>query len=147
MQVPMNKTIVKKYLVRGQGAHPDEIGYAGPGTKLLLETTYMREASDVAPNARDANFHDRAVVYEYFGEDGSEQTHSQVTALFDTAVVRYLEGKLLTHIEATFTDHEQREAHKSLVRNLLWDTYNRFERDARDVAEHAEVVEPKTLSK
>lgn len=39
----------------------------------------------------------------------------------------YLLGKLLTYVEATFSDAEQRKAHKDIVKNLLWD----FESDMR----------------
>lgn len=36
---------------------------------------------------------------------------------------RMLEGKILTIIDASFTDREQREAMKSLIRNALYDNY------------------------
>lgn len=142
----MEKTIVKKYLLRGHGAHPDEISHGESGSKLLLETTYMQTISSPATaRAADINLHDRAIVYEYFNKDGSQQPHSQVTAMLDTAVIRYLEGKFLTYAEATFTDMEQREAHKSLIRNLLWDTYNKFETGARNLLDDAVEVEAKTI--
>lgn len=34
--------------------------------------------------------------------------------------IRNLEGRVLTFIEATCTDREQRESQKSMMRNLLW---------------------------
>ena len=37
--------------------------------------------------------------------------------------VRYIEGKLLTIVEATMDEKEKKMATKSLVRNALWDTY------------------------
>ena len=39
-------------------------------------------------------------------------------------ITQHLEGKLLTIVDASFPDREQREAVKSLVRNAIWD--NRF---------------------
>jgi len=39
-------------------------------------------------------------------------------------VTQHLEGKLLTIVDASFPDVQQREAVKSLVRNAIWD--NRF---------------------
>jgi len=38
--------------------------------------------------------------------------------------VRYVEGKLLTIMEATINEKEKKMATKSLVRNALWDTYS-----------------------
>ena len=37
---------------------------------------------------------------------------------------RYLEGRLLTIVDASFTDREQRGAVKSLVRNAIWESSN-----------------------
>lgn len=37
------------------------------------------------------------------------------------AFVSHLQGTILTIIDASYTDREQREAVKSLVRNALWD--------------------------
>jgi len=37
-----------------------------------------------------------------------------------------LVARLLTHVDATFTDKEQREAHKKLLRHVAWDWYNKY---------------------
>ena len=41
-----------------------------------------------------------------------------------------LMGKLLTYVDATFSDPEQRKAHKDIVKNTLWS----IEREMRDRA-------------
>lgn len=38
--------------------------------------------------------------------------------------ISHLEGQLLTLCDATFTNKEQREAFKGMVKNILWDNYN-----------------------
>lgn len=35
-----------------------------------------------------------------------------------------LVGKLLTYVDATYSDKEQREAHKSIVRDTVWKWFN-----------------------
>jgi len=43
--------------------------------------------------------------------------------------VKMLVGRLLTYIDATYTDKEQREAQKSLVRVLVYEWYNQIARE------------------
>ncbi len=43
-----------------------------------------------------------------------------------------LVGKLLTYIEATFTDPEQRKAHKDIVKQIVYDLRRSREQTARD---------------
>jgi hypothetical protein len=50
--------------------------------------------------------------------------------ILDSRDFSYLMGKLLTYVEATYSDAEQRKAHKDIVKNILWD----FERDMRERA-------------
>ena len=38
-----------------------------------------------------------------------------------TPDVSELEGKLLTHIDATFSDVQQRKAQKDIIRQMVWD--------------------------
>ncbi len=47
--------------------------------------------------------------------------------LYDNLVV-----KLLTYIEATFTDPEQRKAHKDIVKQIVYDLRRSREQTARD---------------
>jgi len=42
-------------------------------------------------------------------------------ALLQYEEIRRIEGQMLTIIDASFTDKEQREAVKSLVRSNIWD--------------------------
>lgn len=49
------------------------------------------------------------------------------TLVVDTRDFSSLLGKLLTYVDATFSDQEQRKAHKDIVKNILWD----FEGDLR----------------
>lgn len=142
-----SKTIVRKWLVRG--VHPGE--YATPdqvSTKTLIDETYMQEA-----HSNEINLKDAAIVYEYVEEDkrasdSNKADHwHQTTTLFDTALVSKLEGKLLTYVDATYTDLEQRKAHKSLIRALLWDTYNSANESALLMLRHAETAIAKELIK
>lgn len=49
------------------------------------------------------------------------------TLILESRDFSNLLGKLLTYIDATFSDQEQRKAHKDIVKNILWD----FEGDMR----------------
>ena len=52
-------------------------------------------------------------VAEQMNEDTSYSDHRRAT--------KEIEGKLLTIIDATFNDKEQRNAQKSIIRNTIWD--------------------------
>lgn len=54
--------------------------------------------------------------------------------------VDYLVGKLLTYVDATFTDQEQRKAHKDIVRQMVSDWRNSLETRAAQVVNSHTVV-------
>lgn len=58
---------------------------------------------------------------------GSIEDQNKCGCLINWDELRDLEGKLLTYIDATFIDKEQREAQKSLVRNLIREWYRHHE--------------------
>jgi hypothetical protein len=49
------------------------------------------------------------------------------TLILESRDFSNLLGKLLTYVDATYSDVEQRKAHKDIVKNILWD----FEADLR----------------
>lgn len=57
----------------------------------------------------------------YDPTQGSDRPSSDATAvIWEYDDESRLVGKLLTYIDATYTDKDQREAHKSLVKDLLY---------------------------
>ena len=86
---------------------------------------------------------------EWFDEDGnvvSAENHPFDTftepSLIDGAKMRNLEGKLLTIIDATFQDKYQREAHKSLVRNEIWNWWYQYNSIPKMSNNKDELIEP-----
>lgn len=67
---------------------------------LVAAMVYSNQASSDVPSG-DTN----ATIWDYSDESR-------------------LVGKLLTYIDATYTDKEQREAHKDIVKNLVYDYCN-----------------------
>ncbi len=56
----------------------------------------------------------------------------QVFPTLDQRDIDNLVGKLLTYVDATFTDVEQRKAHKDILRSSLWDWFELKHKSARD---------------
>lgn len=54
-----------------------------------------------------------------------EVTLENAWAEITTNDTSYLEGKILTIIDATFSDPQQRKAQKDVFRDILWDWYSR----------------------
>jgi hypothetical protein len=52
--------------------------------------------------------------YDFPGED------NQVATIWNFADENRLVGKLLTYIDATYSDKEQREAHKNIVKDVVY---------------------------
>jgi hypothetical protein len=81
--------------------------------------TFSAEAGEDAPNsARSISFRERA---HREGQCHSALNGKQpIFALLGYEDIRSLEGRLLTIMDASFTDREQRKAAKDLVRNAIW---------------------------
>lgn len=47
----------------------------------------------------------------------------QEFVILDVKFVENLVGKLLTYVDATFSDKKQREAHKDLIKQAVWSWY------------------------
>jgi hypothetical protein len=60
-------------------------------------------------------------------KDQVESGFNKFGAMINWDELNELIGLLLTYVDATYQDKEQREAHKSLVRNTVRDWYNRCE--------------------
>ena len=61
---------------------------------------------------------------EYVSVDGLMDT-PQITMWMFQSVINSLNGRLLTILEASVSDKEQRNAMKTLVRKELWGTYDK----------------------
>lgn len=48
-----------------------------------------------------------------------------------------LVGKLLTYVDATYQDKEQREAHKSIVRKTAWEWFNHHRTNGEKTVKYA----------
>lgn len=57
-------------------------------------------------------------------EDGSKRVSDEVDPVMRHEAINGLVGKLLTIVDATFTDIEQRKAQKDIVMQACWDWYN-----------------------
>lgn len=67
---------------------------------------------------------------------GGEMYH-EIQPLLKYRSVQKLVGELLTYVEATYTDPEQRKAHKDIVNKLVWDWQHSNDRNARDIVNFA----------
>lgn len=71
--------------------------------------------------------------YEIF-DSGFETSKNIVSrAVYSGIDISHLEGELLTLIDASFAEKEQREAIKSLVRNTIWRFNSRKEREIEEI--------------
>lgn len=64
--------------------------------------------------------------YEYRTSDQTaplEDVAIDGVGLFDYSCVQQLEGRILTILDAVFSDQQQRKAMKDLIRQALWDEY------------------------
>ena len=63
------------------------------------------------------------MVKKNSGAEGIYEGNVKYGALIDFADISSLTGQLLTYVDATYSDKEQREAHKSLVKKVLRNWY------------------------
>jgi hypothetical protein len=70
-------------------------------------------------------YHERSIEPGYPASDGDINS-----AILDYKDVQNLVGKLLTYVDATYSDQEQRKAHKDIVRNAVYE----WERTLRERA-------------
>jgi hypothetical protein len=80
--------------------------------------------------------HSSNTVYEDFG-GFDKGTNLVARKLYDTVDVGHLEGELLTIADASFTDKQQREAFKSLIRQTLWKFNHQQERKVTEIFKSA----------
>lgn len=72
----------------------------------------------------------------YNPDQGSDEPVSDVAAnIWDYQDEQRLVGKVLTYIDATYTDKEQREAHKNLTKDLLYGYFQDIHTRARQTIE------------
>lgn len=72
----------------------------------------------------------------YDAYKGNEHPSGDMTAtVCDYTDESYLVGKLLTHVDATFTDPEQRKAHKDITKDLIYGYFNDLRQRASQIIE------------
>ena len=62
-------------------------------------------------------------------KEQSEFGYTKYGAMINWSELNSLIGQLLTYVDATYQDKEQREAHKSLVKNTVRDWYEDCEKE------------------
>lgn len=60
-------------------------------------------------------------------KEQAESGFDKFGAMINWDEINELLGVLLTYVDATYSDNEQRKAHKSLLKNAVRDWYNRCE--------------------
>lgn len=117
--------------------------------KLVFVKNYLE-----APTWADTTAYDCEVtVPENFGDQGIHLTAARVyestpnelpggdsnAIILDSQDFSSILGKLLTYVDATYTDPEQRKAHKDLIKQTLWGWEHELrERAIQTVDSHSE---------
>lgn len=97
--------------------------------KVLLETY---EPGDTLPTTQKTPV---GIVYEH--EDGiGESLHA--IPLLDYSAVNSILGKVLTFVDATYADKEQREATKKILRTTIWEYNNYLQESLKRSVKQAE---------
>lgn len=69
--------------------------------------------------------------------NGKGHSFNEVLPIIEGDQIDALVGSLLMYIDATFTDKDQRKAHKDIVRNAIWDWYKARNRNDHQTIEFA----------
>ena len=89
------------------------------GLKGLTANTFSKDINVDLPEGFEMANIVSAVCYDLM--QGSNHPSSDIYAnIWDHEDEGRLVGKLLTYIDATYSDKEQREAHKALVKDLMY---------------------------
>lgn len=67
-------------------------------------------------------------AFEDFGDGLIKPVEALSRAIYSGVDISHLEGELLTVVDASFADKQQREAIKSLIRNTIWRFNSSMER-------------------
>ena len=82
--------------------------------------TFSKDIEIQVPTRIDGEVHLAAArVYEQDGQTGYPSNDTSAT-IWTYGDENRLVGKLLTYIDATYTDKEQRQAHKDIVKDLVY---------------------------
>ena len=75
------------------------------------------------------------------GPGNRDDTYDNVAVIIEHHKVANLVGKLLTYVDATFTDVEQRKAHKDIVNQIVYDWYSYHMRNAEKTIKFAKTFD------
>lgn len=104
-----------------QGVYTNEAPTVSEPVKILLETY---QPSDTLPSRSVVPM---GIVYEheYHEDELARGLRYHAIPLMGYSEVNAILGKILTFVDATYTDKEQREATKKILRTTIWE-YNNY---------------------
>lgn len=101
------------------GVYSNEAPTVSEPVKILLETyepEYTLPSKNVVPVG---------IVYEHDSDEDIVHLRYYAIPLLGYSEVNAILGKILTFVDATYTDKEQREATKKILRTTIWE-YNNY---------------------
>lgn len=103
--------------------------------KGLTNNTFAKTVNIDLPDHIDQAHLVSAISYAT--KNGSDSpSMDEIANIWDYTDENHLVGKLLTYIDATYTDKEQRDAHKSLIKDLVYGYCQELKTRAREVAQN-----------
>jgi len=98
----------------------------------LSSNTFSEDIDVELPKGFDSAYLVSAICYDT--QQGSDYpTNDSVATIWDYTDEQRLIGKLLTYIDATYIDREQREAHKSLIKDMVYGYYSELKTRASQI--------------
>lgn len=124
--------VSKLWIVKDYKSYRDDDVTASDPEKILL-CEWSREEDSTTPNDKFKEF--LGIIYEHEGFLGDYAsplvTHMEVNGLVN---------KLMTFVEATVADKEQKEATKKLITRTVWDHFNEINKNVEISLERAKEV-------
>lgn len=124
--------VSKLWIVKDYKSHNDQAEISDPEKILLCE--WSREEDSTTPNDKFKDF--LGIVYEH---EGALAGHYALPLVIHTEV-NGLVKKLMTFVEATVADKEQKEATKKLITRTVWDHFNEINKNVEISLERAKEV-------
>lgn len=85
-----------------------------------IKDTFSKEVEVEVPSSIDSEVHLIAARVYSNNASSNEPSGDSNATIWDYNDESRLVGKLLTYIDATYTDKEQRQAHKDIVKELVY---------------------------
>jgi hypothetical protein len=81
---------------------------------------------ELSSSANTLNINPENITWE--GYERFENYEGKVQSREMSSLISYLEGQMLTIVDAVFPEGSQRESVKSLVKRNIWETYEEIQR-------------------